>query len=305
MWSQAIFLVAAFGVGFYLATLTARTSSAPKADRSDAKPESAAAEPQSLAAHGSSVANSTHGGASSRKKKKARKGKAAADAADAAPPFVTTASAKPAELASDDVAAPETKKRTATPPAPAPAPAPALSDEQELLAERETAAEDEWEMVGRHQGAPAVRKRATPIPTHPSAWQQLASDEDLDARDSDQAATPARVLRIGAASKPPPQPVRVRRQYVEPPPPTRKQRQNQKKADRVREAKAEASALQEQRLQQHQRDLFDVRSREQWKKAQLNPPKTPWIPSASASSSKTPKTKTAAAADLEGKLIWD
>ncbi|KAJ1944675.1 hypothetical protein GGF37_002080 [Kickxella alabastrina] len=155
---------------------------------------------------------------------------------------------------------------------------------------------EDWESVGQ-QGVPAKRREAKPIPIHQSAWEELARDEDLDA-EPEQSASAARVLRIGAATRPLPPPPRARREYVPPAPLTRKQRQNQKKAEIMREERAVVAEIQEQRLKQHQRSLLDVRSREQWSKVKrVEASKLP-----ARSSSKMPNST---ASVVDGMLIWD
>ncbi|KAJ1819060.1 hypothetical protein LPJ75_001281, partial [Coemansia sp. RSA 2598] len=179
--------------------------------------------------------------------------------------------------------------------------------EAEDSAGRAAEQDDEWEAVGQQRVAVARKRQAAPIPVHRSAWEQLASDEDLDAEESKP--TGARILRIGAPARPPqPSPQRVRYKPPTPPPLTKKQRQNQRKAERVREQRAQAAELQNARLQQHQYEQFEVRSREQWKKAQRAAAKRSWAPASGqkpGTGSAQPAIPKAAAERIEGKLLWD
>ncbi|KAJ2696382.1 hypothetical protein FB645_006215 [Coemansia sp. IMI 203386] len=171
------------------------------------------------------------------------------------------------------------------------------SSSDEDRAEKDSRQSDEWATVGQQHATVTKKKQSNPIPVHRSAWEQLASDEDLDA-ETDNKPVGARVLRIGAAARPPSPPRPIRQRPVPPPPLTKKQRQNQRKAERVREQRTQMAELQAARLQQHQYEQFEARSREQWTKAQRAAAKKPWT----KASKGIPK---AAVEQIEGKLIWD
>ncbi|KAI8325516.1 hypothetical protein GQ54DRAFT_308237, partial [Martensiomyces pterosporus] len=156
---------------------------------------------------------------------------------------------------------------------------------------------EEWETVG-DLGARPEKKSSNPIPAQESVWDDLESDEDLG-KGPEQAPAAARVLRIGAAARPPPMaPRRPQRPQIVSEPLTKKQRQNMRKQERKREERAYASQLQGQRLRQHQRTLEDVQFREQWEKAKRQSSKRqPTAPR----SSRTNGT----ASVFNDRLIWD
>lgn len=151
---------------------------------------------------------------------------------------------------------------------------------------------DDWESVTPSASARLMPRESKAIPTHDTAWDSL-SKEPENKPDGEEVPS-ARVLRIGEPARSPPTRLpRIRRTFVEPEPLTRKQRQNQRKTDRQREQRQLNAELQDERLRQHQRQLMESRSMEQWKKAKKSMP---------PSSKKHPGSS---AAVIDGKLIWD
>ncbi|KAJ2373228.1 hypothetical protein GGI05_007504 [Coemansia sp. RSA 2603] len=144
---------------------------------------------------------------------------------------------------------------------------------------------DQWQAASSRSIARAQKPSALPV--HRTAWSTLRDT-------SPERAAPASILRIAPAARPsaPPPPPRVT--HAAPAPLTRKQRQNQRKSERLRDARAQAAAVQEQRLRNHQRELAERRSLEQWRSAgRLVRP---------APRSEQPGGRQA---DIGGKLIWD
>ncbi|KAJ1893932.1 hypothetical protein LPJ81_005270, partial [Coemansia sp. IMI 209127] len=132
---------------------------------------------------------------------------------------------------------------------------------------RSPASPDEWETVRRTDSAQTPQRASAAIPVHQTRWANLDIDENLDHSLNPKAAQP-RVLRIGAPAGPPPRALpRIRYDPPEPQKLTKKQRQTQRQMQKRREEQAQATAIQEQRLREHRKQLEDTRSREQWEKA--------------------------------------
>ncbi|KAJ2651607.1 hypothetical protein IWW40_001507 [Coemansia sp. RSA 1250] len=155
---------------------------------------------------------------------------------------------------------------------------------------------DEWQAVGA-TGAKPPKKQSSPIPIHSTKWSAVANDVDLS-EDETKQPSQHRVMRIKAPSQPPAPPAPPRRENKGPQPLTKRQRQSRKKAERRREENAHAAALQEQRLRAHQRELFDIRSREQWKRERLQEARGPPKGAPPNRSKNVPHL-------TDGKLIWD
>lgn len=82
---------------------------------------------------------------------------------------------------------------------------------------------------------------------------------------------------------------------------TKKQRENQARAAKKREAKAQADALQAERLRRHQRELERRRIEEFYSTGAGK--NTPWGKKPQRGSSKVPTAK--ASLNENGQLIWD
>ncbi|KAJ1729487.1 hypothetical protein LPJ72_004951 [Coemansia sp. Benny D160-2] len=159
---------------------------------------------------------------------------------------------------------------------------------------------DEWESARRTDSARAAnRASSAAISVHPTRWERLDSNENLD-HDLNPAPAQPRVLRIGAPVGPPRQdPPRIR--YDRTPEPkqlTKSQRQTQRRMQKRREERAEAAAIQEHRLRQHRIQLEETRSREQWEKAKRAKAKQQQQGSHGSKA-------TAGPSFIDGKLIWD
>ncbi|KAJ2025385.1 hypothetical protein IWW57_003397 [Coemansia sp. S610] len=299
MWSQLLLIAGAFGLGYYFAT---RGPSSPRAATvapldgdGDVGATIAGAFPAQSkdSANEGSANNGNGGGLSSKKKKKNNsKGKAKKSTKQQPLPNVESPELAPeskqpeALQGSTHAADDDTSEHSDA--------AIAQAYEEE---EREEIA-DEWVAVDTMSAARPTKKVPAGIPTHASVWNGLAREEDLS-QETVGPPAPARVLRIGAAARPPPAgPMRMRREYTNPEPLTKKQRQNQRKTERQREQRAHNSEVQDHRLRQHQIALADLRSREQWAKAKRTAAKTSLPPR----SSKTPNSS---ASVIEGKLVWD
>ncbi|KAJ1723161.1 hypothetical protein LPJ53_002473 [Coemansia erecta] len=301
MWSQIVLLAAAFGVGYYYASR-----------RSGGQPGGAAAGRAQQATmagafpgqnNGGVVASADERGGKGRGKGRGRKkknkggGAAASPAEQSKEPGVQEVEAEVAEEQplvveeepvepADEPAVPEDELMI-------PADEPMVSEDEPAVSE------DEWQAVGS-RGASRTQQQSTPIPVHRSAWTNL-SDTSSPSHSPTRPA-PAAILRISPVTHQPARRVQqnTRASLPSSAPLTRKQRQNQRKSERLRDVRSQAAELQEQRLRQHQRDLVDVRSREQWKRAGRLEKTRPW--SEQRPSRRVPQAK---AAVIDGKLIWD
>ncbi|KAJ1900747.1 hypothetical protein LPJ66_001259 [Kickxella alabastrina] len=284
MWNQVLLLTTAFGLGYIFATRKAQPKAEQPVNDNLADKATMGAFPAQNKGGAIVIDEGGNGKKKSKKKKSKKSPKAAPTEQDSTEPLLPAAAVVEDTKGSVVISEMEDNDDGDN-----------NSISIETIAHKANEVEN-WESVGQ-QGVPAKRREAKPIPIHQSAWEELARDEDLDA-EPEQSASAARVLRIGAAARLPPPPPRARREYVPPAPLTRKQRQNQKKAEIMREERAVAAEIQEQRLKQHQRSLLDVRSREQWSKVKrVEASKLPARPS-----SKTPNST---ASVVDGMLIWD
>ncbi|KAJ2491401.1 hypothetical protein IWW37_002285 [Coemansia sp. RSA 2050] len=301
MWSQLLLIASAFGLGYYFAT---RGSSVPRTatvallnngdDDDDDGATIAGAFPtqskDSISGGSANGNNGNGGGLSSKKKKnkgKAKKSTKQQPLLNAESPELAPESKQPeARQGNSDVVDDDTSDHSDA--------AIAQANEDE---EREEMA-DEWIAVDSMSAARPTKKAPAGIPIHASVWSSLKREEDLS-QETVGPSAPARVLRIGAAARPPPAgPMRMRREYTSAEPLTKKQRQNQRKTERLREQRAYNSEVQAHRLRQHQIAQTDLRSREQWAKAKRTAAKTSLPPRSS-------KTLNSSASVIEGKLVWD
>ncbi|KAJ2057234.1 hypothetical protein GGI17_005768 [Coemansia sp. S146] len=309
MWNQLVLLASAFGLGYYFATRrfgAPRVATTVQPDEDDGSVTIAGAFPaqcKDSASGGSANGNNDNGeGLSSKKKKNKRKGKAKANTKQQPLPDIekpksvqesTQPEAEEAPQGNSNVVGSDVSGTSEHSDAEI-----ARAYEEEVGEEEEEEMADEWVAVDSMSAARPTKKASAGIPTHASAWSGLTREEDLS-QETEGPAAPARVLRIGAAARPPPTgPMRVRREYTNPEPLTKKQRQNQRKTERLREQRALNSEVQDHRLRQHQIALADLRSREQWTKAKRTTAKTSLPPR----SSKTPNSS---ASVIGGKLVWD
>ncbi|KAJ1893557.1 hypothetical protein LPJ71_007179 [Coemansia sp. S17] len=304
MWNQLLLLAGAFGLGYYFAT---RSSGAPRAtttaqpdDDDDDSVAIAGAFPaqcKNSSGGGSANGNTDNGeGLSSKKKKNKRKGKAKANTKQQPLLDVEKTKSVQENTQPEVEEAPQGNSNGGVSDTSEHSDAEIARAYEEEEEEGEIA--DEWVAVDSMSAARPTKKASAGIPTHASVWSGLTREEDLG-REPEGPAAPARVLRIGAAARPPPTgPMRVRREYTNPEPLTKKQRQNQRKTERLREQRAINSEVQDHRLHQHQIALADVRSREQWTKAKRTAAKTSLPPRSS-------KTPNGSASVIEGKLVWD
>ncbi|KAJ2618088.1 hypothetical protein H4S08_000012 [Coemansia sp. RSA 1365] len=315
MWSQALLLAAAFGLGYYVATRESdKSSRLSESAQTDDRPSMAGTFPE----HSSIGTNAErkqdnrpNTRSRSTKSKRTRKTKVERKQVITTQEPVTDAPAqeKPSEPETRTEPTPfvdDAVQKAKPKPIAADTPTPPLTA---AVTTKTTSASSisgsvpvakpqpaDWVAVG-NRGARPQNTKSTPIPVHDTPWSGMANEVDLD-EDQDKRPEAARILRIGAPAKPPSAPMPQRRQYTAPPPLTKKQRQSRKKAERQREERAQAAAVQGQRLHSHRRDLVDLRSREQWERERRNalngPPK-----------GAPPKQAKGAPSIIDGKLIWN
>ncbi|KAJ2078590.1 hypothetical protein H4R24_004368 [Coemansia sp. RSA 988] len=319
MWNQVVFLAVAFGLGYYVATRGSdKSSRSSEYTQTDSHPTMAGTFPKQDSAeieaeHKQGNHPNTRG--RSAKSKRPRKPKAEhkqkttaqVPAQNTSAPTTSNEVKKSSEpnLSIDGAGRKEKTKSSAVDTATtaiaaaAAAAVPTTTTKTDTIPSSAPVAEPQpvdWVAVG-NRGARPQATTSAPIPVHDTPWSSMASEVDLD-EDQNKRPKAARILRIGAPAKPPPAPMPQRRQYTAPPPLTKKQRQSRKKAERQRQERAEAATIQEQRLHSHRRDLFDMRSREQWererRKALNGPPK-----------GAPPKQAKGAPSIIDGKLIWN
>ncbi|KAJ1963347.1 hypothetical protein GGI12_002115 [Dipsacomyces acuminosporus] len=310
MWGQITLVVGAFALGYYFAT----HASVPKGKEpsEETKDGMAGAFPEQHGAGNDSHAEASkpgkHGSKKKKKKSKQRHKQSKEEESTQEPAMLPNTASKK-DTGRNSAGKSEALIRSPDQPkeldnsepgddADADSDTDAVADADADVSEIDKQTIGVWETVGE-VGARPQKKAANPIPVHGSVWNDLESDEDLS-KEPEPAAASARVLRIGAAQRPPPQPQRrsVRPQAANEPL-TKKQRQNMRKQQKEREARVYAAQVQEERLRQHQRELVDVRSHEQWAKAKRHAAKKG--SSAGPSSSKVNGT----ASVFNGKLIWD
>ncbi|KAJ2662683.1 hypothetical protein IWW48_001741 [Coemansia sp. RSA 1200] len=162
-------------------------------------------------------------------------------------------------------------------------------------------AADEWESARRTDSTRAAKRASSAaVSVHPTRWERLDSNENLD-QDLNPTPVQPRVLRIGTPVGPPRQdPPRIRYDHTsETKQLTKSQRQTQRKMQKRREERAEAAAIQEHRLRQHRIQLEETRSREQWEKAKRAKAKQQQQQGSHGSKA------TAGPSFIDGKLIWD
>ncbi|KAJ2386767.1 hypothetical protein H4S02_003694 [Coemansia sp. RSA 2611] len=285
MWTQLALVAAAFGAGYYVARRgSGEKTATPSSDLGEFRSMVGAFPEQTSAESTGHQRDSTGTRTAKAKRKKAGKTARTSEPLTAAPVV-----AKAGEM---EETAPEPPIPSVSEAKLEPEQAPESGDKPKLADVSET---DEWQAIGA-AGARPQKQSSNPIPVHGTAWSAVADDVDLS-RDDDQQPSQHRILRIGAPSRPPP-PAPVRREYTGPQPLTKKQRQDRKRAERRREERAQSAAIQDQRLRAHQRQQFDMRSREQWKseqrKAMRGPPK-----------GAAPSHAQGAPSLIDGKLIWD
>ncbi|KAJ1993954.1 hypothetical protein EDC05_001865 [Coemansia umbellata] len=259
MWAQAFILALAFGLGYYFSTAK------------NPQPGESAHSPTKSSV-GQEAGDDTHETKdrkkSKRSKKRPKKQPIPAEAnEDAAADKQAATGSSTLETNKPDTAEPE-------------------MDELEADA-------SDWEAVTA--SAQPVERRPAAIPVHDSLWHQLEPEEALDGEPLQVA--PTRILRIGAPAQPPRKPPQPRTHYTTAPEPlTKKQRQTRRKTQMLREQRAQNAAAQEERLRQHQRELMDIRSREQWEKAKRKQ---------AAKKAQSQKPNAAGPSFIDGKLIWD
>ncbi|PIA16337.1 hypothetical protein COEREDRAFT_8465 [Coemansia reversa NRRL 1564] len=315
MWSQTLLLAAAFGLGYYVATRGSDKTSRPsESAQTDDRPSMAGTFPKHSSIGTDAERkqdNRPNTRSRSAKSKRTRKAKVERkqeittqepvtdvlaqerpnepERVTEPTPFVddTVQKAKPKPIAVDTPTPPVTAAVTTT------TTSASSTASSAQVAKPQPA---DWVAVA-NRGARPQNAASTPIPVHDTSWSSMANEVNLD-EDQNKRPEAARILRIGAPAKPPSAPMPQRRQYTAPPPLTKKQRQSRKKAERQREERAQAAAVQEQRLHSHRRDLFDLRSHEQWererRKALNGPPK-----------GAPPKQAKGAPSIIDGKLIWN
>ncbi|KAJ2742512.1 hypothetical protein GGI20_004423, partial [Coemansia sp. BCRC 34301] len=299
MWSQLFLLAGSFGLGYYFATRGSGVAKpAPADDDGETAMAGAFPEQHKAAVSGDIDCNGSSEGLSSKKKNKKIKNKGQAkkltnqqalssaevpeSVPERSPPGVAEAPLQEGLPDAVDVGGTSNDAENA------------CRHLEAAAGAEEEASTDEWTAVDSMSAACPTRQASAGIPTHASVWSGLAHEEDLSREKTNTA--PARVLRIGSPSRPPPTgPVRVHREYTSPEPLTKKQRQNQRRTERMREQRALNTTVQEHRLRQHQIALADLRSREQWAKAKRNAAKTAPPP-------KSSKTPNSSASVIDGKL---
>ncbi|KAJ2348783.1 hypothetical protein GGF43_004509 [Coemansia sp. RSA 2618] len=295
MWSQLLLLAGAFGLGYYVATRGSGKKTESLPSESDSQSSMVGAFPE----HSSNSKGDIAGGktAKSKRKKPGKPGQKQEPMHSPAQPDMAEVKVKAKAVEPSPSAAtayePKQEKEPALQPEAEPEIEKVLDTEPVLAPDSQP---DEWEAVGTSGVRPAI-KQSNPIPVHKTAWSSVTDNVDLSQNEV-QHPPQHRVLRIGARAQPPPPPAPPRREYKGPQPLTKKQKQSRKKAERIREERAQAAAIQEQRLHSHQKDLFELRSRKQWeqeqRKAIHGPPK-----------GKAPSHAKNAPSLIDGKLIWD
>ncbi|KAJ2658293.1 hypothetical protein IW148_004763 [Coemansia sp. RSA 1199] len=325
MWSHLVLVAGAFGLGYYVATRGPGKKTESHADEPDTHSSMAGAFPESTSGQSTDAKreNVTSKTAKAKRKKTGKNGRKQEPGHE---PVKLPLDVEEAKSKSE----PSTVAVIAPKPKPTPIPEPKAESHAEPKAESraepkaelhaepkaelhaEPKAElyaepdsepvleadpqpEEWEAVGT-AGVRPIQKTSNPIPTHKTAWSNVTDDVDLN-QNNTQRAPQHRVLRMSARTQPLPPPA-PRREPKGPQPLTKKQRQSRKKAERLREERAQAATIQEQRLHSHQRELFDMRSREQWKQEQRKTLRGP-------PNGKAPSQAKNAPSLIDGKLIWD
>ncbi|KAJ2499124.1 hypothetical protein GGH96_003784 [Coemansia sp. RSA 1972] len=305
MWSQLVLVAGAFGLGYYVATRGSSKKTETRVDEPDTHSSMAGAFPESTGGQSSDTKreNVTSKTAKAKRKKTGKTGRKQEPDHGLEKPHLDVNEVRPK-------AGPSTVAVIAPKPKPTPIPESRAEPKSETVLEpkAESHAEpdaepvleadpqpEEWESVGT-AGVRPVQKTSNPIPTHKTAWSNVTDDVDLNQNNTHQAPQ-HRVLRMSARTQPPPPPA-PRREPKGPLPLTKKQRQSRKKAERLREERAQAATIQEQRLHSHQREQFDMRSREQWKQEQQKMLRGP-------PNGKAPSQAKNAPSLIDGKLIWN
>ncbi|KAJ2245559.1 hypothetical protein IW139_002723 [Coemansia sp. RSA 353] len=314
MWSHFVLVAGAFGLGYYVATRGSGKKTETHVDEPDTHSSMVGAFPETNSGQSNDTKreNVTSKTAKPKRKKNGRKQepeKLLPDIVEAKPKAEPSAVAviapklKPTPIPESRV---EPKAGTMLEPKAGtmlePKAGTILEPKAESLAEPDAEPvleadprPEEWESVGT-TGVRPLQKTSNPIPTHKTAWSNITTDVDLNQNNTQQPPQ-HRVLRMSARTQPPPPPA-PRREPKGPLPLTKKQRQSRKKAERLREERAQAATIQEQRLHSHQREQFDMRSREQWKQEQQKMLRGP-------QNGKAPSQAKNAPSLVDGKLIWD
>ncbi|KAJ2120832.1 hypothetical protein IW147_004772 [Coemansia sp. RSA 720] len=301
MWSHLVLVAGAFGLGYYVATRGPGKKAESHADEPDTHSSMAGAFPESTSGQSTNAKreNVTSKTAKAKRKKTGKNGRKQEPGHE---PVKLPLDVEEAKSKSE----PSTVAAIAPKPKPTPIPEPKAELHAEPKAELHAEPDlepvleadpqpEEWEAVGT-AGVRPIQKTSNPIPTHKTAWSNVTDDVDLN-QNNTQRAPQHRVLRMSARTQPLPPPA-PRREPKGPQPLTKKQRQSRKKAERLREERAQAATIQEQRLHSHQREQFDMRSREQWRQEQRKTLRGP-------PNGKAPSQAKNAPSLIDGKLIWD